>query len=207
MPLHPSRTPGRPRKSGLSNRERLLDIAAAQIAASRSTHLSVRELTREAGVTPALLNYYFGDLAGLLDCLLRERGETLLQPLRKELQAGTPGAGARLSRFVQRWSSLVARQPWLLHCLLGPSAESGAGRSLVQALRTVTADAQREGAVRGDLPDDYVAILLLLLGAMPQFCGNGLGAGLILSADTGAAGRLTLLHLSVLQKGIAVRGS
>ncbi|HXS31077.1 MAG TPA: hypothetical protein VN755_09615, partial [Steroidobacteraceae bacterium] len=95
----------------------LLDVAAAQITASRSTNLSVRQLTRDAEVTPALLHYYFGDVAGLLDCLLRERGETLMRPLREDLQASTPDAGARLSRFVQRWSSLLARHPWLLPCL------------------------------------------------------------------------------------------
>jgi TetR/AcrR family transcriptional regulator len=208
MPLYnTSRSPGRPRKTGLSNRERLLDVAASQITASRSTQLGVRELARDAGVTPALLHYYFGDLAGLLDCLLRERGDALLQPLREELQADTPGAGARLSRFVQRWSSLVARQPWLLPCLLRPSAEAEGGAWLAADLRAVTAQAQREGAVRSDLPDHYVAMLLLLLGALPQFCGTGLGSRLSLSADPASAAQLTLLHLSVLQQGIAARAS
>ena len=186
-------------------REQLLDVAAAQIAASRSTQLTVRRLTTAAGVTPALLHYYFGDLAGLLECLLRERAGPLLEALAEDLGARTPGAGARLGRFVQRWSSLVARQPWLLPCLLNSSADSMSVGSLPEALRAVTAEAQREGAVRSDLPDHYVAMLLLLLGALPQFCGTGLGTGLNVATDPGAAAQLTLLHLSVLQRGIATR--
>jgi hypothetical protein len=138
---------------------------------------------------------------------LRERGTPLLQPLRDDLQASTPGAAARLSRFVQRWSSLVARHPWLLPCLLRPGGEAVDGASPAADLRAVVAQAQREGAVRTDLPDHYVAMLLLLLGALPQFCGTGLGADLTLSADPAAAARMTLLHLSVLQQGIAARGS
>jgi len=206
MSLQTGRRPGRPRRTEVSHRERLLDVAAVQIAARRTVNLAVRPLTRDAGVTPALLHYYFDDLAGLLDCLLRERGEPLLQTLREDLQASTPEAGARLSRFVQRWSSLVARQPWLLPCLLR-SAATETNASLAADLRAVTAQAQREGAVRADLPDHYVAMLLLLLGALPQFCGTGLGAGFTLSADPAAAAQLTLLHLSVLRQGIAARGS
>ena len=197
------RGPGRPPGREPSSRELLLDVAAAQITASRSTNLSVRQLTRDAEVTPALLHYYFGDVAGLLDCLLRERGETLMRPLREDLQASTPDAGARLSRFVQRWSSLLARHPWLLPCLLRSSGEPQSDAKLAADLHTVVAQAQREGAVRTDLPDHYVAMLLLLLGALPQFCGTGLGTDLTLSADPAAAAQLTLLHLSVLQQGIA----
>jgi len=185
-------------------REQLLDVAAAQIATHRSTQLSVRQLTAGAGVTPALLHYYFGDLAGLLECLLRERAGPLLEALGQDLRARTPGAGARLGRFVQRWSSLVARQPWLLPCLLGSSTGSSMSvASLPEELRAVVAEAQCEGTVRADLPDHYVAMLLLLLGALPQFCGTGLGTGLNVATEPAAAARLTLLHLSVLQRGIA----
>jgi len=201
----PARSPGRPRQTGSSTREGLLDVAAEQIAIHRSTQLTVRQLTTAAGVTPALLHYYFGDLAGLIECLLRERAGPLLEALSEDLRARTPGAGARLGRFVQRWSTLVARQPWLLPCLLSSSAESTSVASLPAELRAVTAEAQREGTVRSDLPDHYVAMLLLLLGALPQFCGTGLGTGLNVAADPGAAAQLTLLHLSVLQQGIATR--
>jgi len=91
----------------------------------------------------------------------------------------------------------------LLPCLLRSSGEPQSDAKLAADLRTVVTQAQREGAVRTDLPDHYVAMLLLLLGALPQFCGTGLGADLTLPADPAAAAQLTLLHLSVLQRGIA----
>jgi len=184
----------------------MLDLAATQIAARRSVQLVVRELAGDAGVTPALLHYYFGDLDGLLDCLLRERGEPLLLPLREDLRTAV-SAATRLSRFLQRWSSLVARQPWLLPCLLQPAGASSAEGSLATDLREVVGQAQQGGALRGDLPDHYIAMLLLSLGALPQFCGTQLGQGLDLPTDPAAAAQLTLLHLSLLQRGITTSAS
>lgn len=202
-----SRRPGRPRGSQASAREKILDLAAAQIAARRSVQLVVRELARDAGVTPALLHYYFGDVSGLLDCLIRERAEPLLLPLRQDLHASTVGPATRLSRFLQRWSSLVARQPWLLPCLLQPAGTASAEGSVAADLREVVRQAQQAGRVRTDLPDHYVAMLLLSLGALPQLCGTQLGHGLDLPTDPAAAAQLTLLHLSLLQRGITASAS
>lgn len=195
---------GRPRGTA-SKRERLLDVAAEQIAAQRSVRLSLRELTRAAEATPALLHYYFGNLEGLVATLMQERGELLLRPVIGELQARTGGAAGALTRFLQRWSSVSARQPWLACCLLRPVDDAASPDVLATTLRDVIAAAQREGTVRGDLPADYIALLLLMLGTLPQHCGTRLGSGLELSAEPGASTQLTLLHLALLQRGIAAR--
>jgi AcrR family transcriptional regulator len=195
---------GRPRGTAPGGRERILDIAASQIASQRSVRLSLRELTRAAGVTPALLHYYFEDLDGLVATLVRERAEPGLRTLREELLARPAGAAAALSRFLQKWSGVVARQPWLLPCLLRPPDESPPD-ALGTALRLVITEAQSDGAVRADLPSDYIALLLMMLGSLPQYCATQLGAGLQLSAEPGAVTQLTLLNLSLLQRGIAAR--
>lgn len=194
-------TRGRGRPGGVSSRRaRLLDVAAQQIAGQRSARLNLRELTRAADATPALLHYYFGSLEGLLSVLMQERAEPLLRPLRDELQSCPGGAAATLARFLQKWTSVMARQPWLLCCLLRPTG-TATRHSLATLLRDVVAQAQRDGSVRHDLPADYISLLLLMLGTLPQHCGSELGAGLDVPA--GASTQLTLLHLAVLQQGIA----
>ncbi len=55
------RKPGRPRGSRPSgdNREHLLDIALRLFSQQGIGHTSLNAIAREAGVTPAMLHYYF----------------------------------------------------------------------------------------------------------------------------------------------------
>jgi AcrR family transcriptional regulator len=188
-----------------SRRHRILDAAQSQISKAHSVRLNLRELTREADVTPALLHYYFGDLDGLVTALLMERGEPLLQPLRRELLARPAGATAALRRFLSKWSGLAARHPWLTCCLLRRTGRQIPANALAAALRDAVAQAQHEGSLRSDLPADYIAMALLMLGMLPQFCGTQLGGSLQLGADPGDVGQLTLLNLAMLQRGIATQ--
>src|SRR5690348_16046584 len=109
------KTRGRP-VGGLVRRRQILDEAANRVSAARTPRLKLRDVAQAAGVTPALLHYYFDDLDGLVSTLLRERGDPLLRPLIDELNAGS--GGAMLSRFVQKWTALGARHPWLPICML-----------------------------------------------------------------------------------------
>lgn len=198
----PNRRRGRP-VGNLSRRHRILDAAESQISARRSVHLNLRELTSEADVTPALLHYYFNDLDGVLAALLLERAEPLLQPLRRELLARPDGATAALRRFLPKWNGLAARHPWLPCCLLRRAGGKVPANGLAAALREAIVQAQREGSLRGDLPPDYIALVLLMLGLLPQFCGTQLGGSLELGTDPGSVAQLTLLNLALLQRGIA----
>lgn len=197
MPV--SRRPGRP-KGQDSRRERILDAAASAIASHRSAAVNLRQVSRKAGVTPALLNYYFGNAHGLLEAL-GERIEAQMEPLRDELRSRPAGPAIALSRFLQKWSALLSRQPWLLPCLLSQAKLPNA--SLTGELRDAIGAAQREGALRGDLPCEYLAMLLLALGALPGLHAMGLGAGLDPEDQDMQPARLTLLHLSVLRHGVA----
>ncbi|MDZ3798079.1 MAG: TetR/AcrR family transcriptional regulator [Xanthomonadales bacterium] len=92
----------------------MLDAALACYLQRGIAATSLRDISRQAGVTPALLHYYFGDAVGLRDAVVAERvlpafGEvraTLLDmrdaPLRQTLEA-----------FVDCICGLVARHPWL----------------------------------------------------------------------------------------------
>ena len=61
------RRPGRPRgqKSGSANREQLMDIALALFARHGIARISLNAIAKEAGVTPAMLHYYFSSREAL----------------------------------------------------------------------------------------------------------------------------------------------
>ncbi len=55
------RRPGRPRgkKPDTANREQLMDIALMLFARDGAGRVSLNAIAKEAGVTPAMLHYYF----------------------------------------------------------------------------------------------------------------------------------------------------
>jgi len=77
------RRPGRPRgqKSGPANREQLMDIALALFARHGFARISLNAIAKEAGVTPAMLHYYFSSREALVEKLIEER----FMPLRTRL--------------------------------------------------------------------------------------------------------------------------
>jgi AcrR family transcriptional regulator len=76
-------SPGRPRgqKSGSANREQLMDIALALFARHGIARISLNAIAKEAGVTPAMLHYYFSSREALVEKLVEER----FMPLRSEI--------------------------------------------------------------------------------------------------------------------------
>lgn len=79
-----SRRPGRPRgdKSG-DKREQLIDAALALFARHGTAETTLNAIAREAGVTPAMLHYYFHSREQLLDVIVEQR----FLPLRSAISA------------------------------------------------------------------------------------------------------------------------
>ena len=76
-PFARRRRPAQPRLRGAATRERILD-AAEELFARRGYHgVSIRDITRDAGVDVALVNYHFGTKEALLDSVLTRRSEVL----------------------------------------------------------------------------------------------------------------------------------
>lgn len=77
------RRPGRPRgkKAGADNREQLMDIALMLFARQGIARVSLNAIAKEAGVTPAMLHYYFTSREALVEQLLEER----FMPLRNRI--------------------------------------------------------------------------------------------------------------------------
>ncbi|MGO3909389.1 TetR family transcriptional regulator [Huaxiibacter chinensis] len=79
------RRPGRPRggKRATASREELLDIALNLFSRQGIAHTSLNAIAKEAGVTPAMLHYYFNSREQLLDAMIEER----FLPLRNKIGA------------------------------------------------------------------------------------------------------------------------
>ncbi len=205
MNAHPSPVPrsrGRPPRSA-ALRERILDAAASSLSEPSTQPLKLSMVAHRAGVTAALLNYHFTDLDGLLQALLRERAQPLWQAL---FEPSVASASASLTRFLHRWTTTLLRHRWLLPCLLQAARkEHGDQPHWGGELRQLVRDAQREGRLRHDLPEDYLAMLLLSMGALPQLAATSLGRGITLTAEPALASELMLLHLSLLENGVRAR--
>lgn len=126
QPVQPKpRKPGRPpratgtRAAGADQRSRLLDAAVLLFSRQGVNATSLQAVAREAGVTPALLHYYFGSREQLLDVLVQERLLPIVAGiLQRAVQQGfvTPGAaGPRelIRALVPEVLRTVSQHAWL----------------------------------------------------------------------------------------------
>ncbi|HET6432116.1 TetR/AcrR family transcriptional regulator [Dyella sp.] len=109
----PRRRAGRPGGDDLDLRAHLLDAAAAQFARSGIEGSSLRAIAAAAGVTPAMLHYYFGDKARLTQALVEERLMPAMQPLRERLEPVGDDPLALAAAFAHGVAEIVERHPWL----------------------------------------------------------------------------------------------
>lgn len=171
------RRPGRPRAEETNHRERLLDAAVACFAADGVAATSLRRIALKAGVTPALVNYYFGSKELLLDAFIAERVSPVVQVLRDGLLAAGTDPRALLAAFVRGIHDVVERFPWwpslwvrevlnekgalreALHNVIAPQVTQLLARTLV--------DAQKRGAISGDLDPRLLVVSLVGLTMFP----------------------------------------
>ncbi len=105
-PVPRRRRPAQPRLRGAATRERILD-AAEELFARRGYHgVSIRDITRDAGVDVALVNYHFGTKEALLDSVLTRRSEVLnaermalLQACLEKSRSGAPALADVIDAF------------------------------------------------------------------------------------------------------------
>lgn len=107
------RRAGRPSGDEPDLRALLLDVAIAQFARSGIGATSLRSIAAAAGVTPAMLHYYFGDKARLTQALIDERLLPALAPLHAQLEPAGDDPAVLIEGFVRGVGEIVARHPWL----------------------------------------------------------------------------------------------
>ena len=193
-------------------RERLVDAARDLFAAQGFAATSLRQISLRAGVTPALAHYYFKDKAGLLVVLTRERVAPLTDAIEAALEVHEADAVAALAAFVQQFTRMSSRHPWLPPLLLRELVEdtdpvTQLMRHLVHKLQALVAAGQASHAIRSDLHAQSIVQSVLSLCAFPFLVGDALRKELGTSADANAATRMTLHHLAVLQDGLRPRAT
>ena len=113
-PSRRKRTPGRPGADQIDQRERLLDAALACFVRQGIAATSLRDIAGEAGVTPALVHYYFGDKPQLQQAVVGERLLPVVAQMRAPvMQAGDGDVAALVAGFARGIGGVVAQHPWL----------------------------------------------------------------------------------------------
>ena len=115
MPIEAEKKkPGRP-KGQKDARESLLKTASALFAERGADAVSVREIAHEAGVSPAMVNYYFADKQGLMRAVL-ERG---LDGLLAVIEGMGEVKGQSFTRqFIDGYLSALFEDPSLPHLMV-----------------------------------------------------------------------------------------
>lgn len=109
----PARAPGRPAAASPELRPRLLDAAIACFARTGIAATSLRSIATEAGVTPALLHYYFGDKAQLVQASIDERLLPALAPMRAHVEQARGDPATLVAGYVRGVAAMVAQNPWV----------------------------------------------------------------------------------------------
>lgn len=109
------RARGRPRADAADLRGTLLDAALACYVRHGIAGTTLRHIAGEAGVTPALLHYYFSDAAGLRDAVIAERLMPVFAQIRDAVLGVPQDATLRevLVAFIDGLCAQIARHAWL----------------------------------------------------------------------------------------------
>lgn len=171
------RAVGRPRGSDADVRSKLVDAAIAQFIRVGIRAASLRAIAETAGVTPAMLHYYFGNKQQMTLAVVEERLLPALEPMR----AAVTGAGASpvefAGAFVKGVSDMVTAHPWLPPLWIREVlCEGGALRDVLfkrlipqlpQSLAQRFAAAQAQGRLHPDLDPRLMVVSLVGLTLFP----------------------------------------
>lgn len=173
----PRRRPGRPAQGDADLREHLLDAALAAFASDGVRATSLKSIAARAGVTPALVHYYFGSRDALQGAVIEERFMQVALALRGLLGAPDQPPRELISGFVAGVHALVERFPWLpVIWVREILTEGGALRELLvsriapmvpQALAERFARAQSRGEINPRLDPRFLVVSLIGLTLFP----------------------------------------
>lgn len=193
----------------------LLNAAIACFVRKGIAATSLREIAREAHVTPALLNYYFGDKAQLQAAVVEEKLLPALAQLRKPLERAEDDVAALIAGFVAGVGRIAVAHPWLPALWVREIlCEGGAlrdvlferiGPQLPQMMARRFAQAQARGEINQDLDPRLLMVSLVGLTLFP-IAGAPIWRRLFAGDPTTAALDLETLRrhtLALLDRGVA----
>ena len=189
-----------------------LDAALNLFAARGIAATSLRDIARAAGVTPALLHYYFGGKPQLVDVLIAERLLPVVGQMRAAMQQASGNSAALIAGFVRAAFDLIERYPWFPPLWAREVlCEGGALRELVvqriapmipQQLEQQFRTAQKRGEINADLDPrllvvSLVGLTLFTAASAPIWRG-------MFRADDIDSEALRLHTLALLDRGIGL---
>lgn len=170
------RAPGRPGRDSTELRPSLIDAALACYAREGVAATSLKAIANEAGVTPALLHYYFGNREQLQQAVIEERILPLMYQVQGKLALVNGDMAALVDSFVSAVGQVVAENPWWPRLWVREVlCEGGALRDLMigrlkEMVRLFTerfAAAQRAGQLNADLDPRLLLVSLIGLTLFP----------------------------------------
>ncbi len=176
-PSRRKRAPGRPAADQADLRERLLDAALACFVERGIAAASLRDIARQAGVTPALVHYYFGDKPQLQQAVIGERLLPVLAKLREPVSQAGDDVAALIASFVHGVGRVVSEHPWLPSLWVREIlSEGGAlrdvmlqqvGPVLPKMMAERFSQAQRDGRLNAELDPRLLMVSLVGLTLFP----------------------------------------
>lgn len=172
------RRPGRPTGASQGEpRALLLDVAIRLFARQGIMETTLGAIAREAGVTPAMVHYYFKTRDQLLDVLIDER----FVPLREELGRAFADSKAEpadaLRAFVEGLLDVADRHPWFAALWIREVVSEGGilqqriaerfGNANQQASIQRIEAWQKEGKLNGDVEPSLLFVSLFGLTVLP----------------------------------------
>lgn len=171
-PHKPKRSPGRPLAGADGDaREHLLTAATELFAMQGVAATTFAAIAKRAGLTPAMMHYYFKDRDHLLDCVVEEKIAPLIALVWSPIGPGA-APGEMMRGVVARLVAGIERNPWIPSTWMrevlneGGLLRSRVLRNLpfdkVRVLSETVARAQARGEIQPDL--DPVLIVFSMLG-------------------------------------------
>jgi AcrR family transcriptional regulator len=174
-----ARRPGRPvgGPSGPEQRGRLLDVALALFARQGIVDTTLAAIAREAGVTPAMVHYYFKTRDQLLDVLIDERFLPLRASIGGVFAANADDPVSAIAQLAQRFVDVAAEHPWFPSLWVREVISEGGllkqrmherfGDAHQKAALRCIARWQKEGRLNAQLEPSLVFLSLLGLTLLP----------------------------------------
>src|SRR5947207_3719805 len=107
----------RPRTDDSQARARIIAAAEELFAARGFAGTSVRDITQKAGVTGAMLHYYFGNKEGLYQTIL-EYGVAKVRSIISQTAGSPAPTRERLAHFIEAEAAYILHHPNLARIIL-----------------------------------------------------------------------------------------
>jgi TetR/AcrR family transcriptional regulator len=176
-PVQRARGPGRPVGGGSGEqRDRLLDMALALFARQGFADTTMAAIAREAGVTPAMMSYYFSTRDHLIDMLIDERFLPVRAAIGGAFDANADDPVAAIAHLARRLVEVATQYPWFaplwVRSVIGGEGvlkrrmRERHGQSDLRALECI-ARWQEQGRLNAALSPSLLMLSLLGLTILP----------------------------------------